>query len=86
MTLLITVTLPFHAILIPQGPEYSAVCRGLSVAQASRAADGRLTLVSTLRKLAEKYSSLGQEEIDWLELLTFDWPLLADLALGDVVL
>lgn len=42
--------------------------------------------MSTLRKLAEKYSSLGQEEIDWLELLMFDWPLLADLALGDVVL
>lgn len=38
MTLLITVTLPFHAILVPQGSEYKAVCRGLSVAQASRAA------------------------------------------------
>lgn len=40
----------------------------------------------TLRNLATKHSSLNEEEIDWLELLVLDWPLLADLALGDVVL
>lgn len=38
MTLFTTVTLSFHAILVPQGPEYKAVCRGLTVAHASRAA------------------------------------------------
>ena len=42
--------------------------------------------VSTLRNLASKYSGLNDEQLDWLELLTLDWPLLADLALGDVVL
>jgi len=42
--------------------------------------------VSTLRELATEYSSLSEDELGWLELLTFDWPLLADLALGDVVL
>lgn len=40
----------------------------------------------TLRKLATKYSTLDTEEIEWLELLTLDWQLLADLALSDVVL
>ncbi|NLA65734.1 MAG: ATPase [Leucobacter sp.] len=42
--------------------------------------------MSTLRNLATKYSALTDEQIDWLDLLTPDWPLLADLALGDVVL
>ncbi|MDI6023927.1 histidine kinase N-terminal domain-containing protein [Leucobacter sp. UT-8R-CII-1-4] len=42
--------------------------------------------MSTLRNLATKYSDLSDEQLDWLELLTLDWPLLADLALGDVVL
>lgn len=42
--------------------------------------------VATLRNLATKYSSLSEEEIEWLELLTLDWQLLADLALSDVVL
>lgn len=39
-----------------------------------------------MRDLAAKYSSLNDEQLDWLDLLTPDWPLLADLALGDVVL
>lgn len=43
-------------------------------------------IMSTLRNLATKYSTLGEEEIGWLELLVSDFPLLADLALGDVVL
>ena len=38
--------------------------------------------VSTLRNLASKYSGLNDEQLDWLELLTLDWPLLADLALA----
>lgn len=42
--------------------------------------------MATLRSLATKYSSLDEEEIEWLELLTLDLRLLADLALGDVVL
>lgn len=42
--------------------------------------------MSTLSELATKYSTLGQEEIDWLELLMADVPLLADLAFGDIVL
>ena len=42
--------------------------------------------MATLRDLATKYSSLEEEEIEWLELLTLDLRLLADLALGDVVL
>lgn len=42
--------------------------------------------MSTLRNLATKYSDLSEEQLDWLELLMLDWPLLADLALGDVVL
>ncbi|QIK63994.1 ATPase [Leucobacter viscericola] len=42
--------------------------------------------MATLRNLAEKYSSLSEEEIEWLELLNLDWQLLADLALSDVVL
>ena len=43
-------------------------------------------IVSTLRNLCTKYAALSDEQLDWLELLTLDWPLLADLALGDVVL
>lgn len=42
--------------------------------------------MATLRNLAIKYSSLGEEEIEWLETLALDWSLLADLALSDVVL
>ena len=42
--------------------------------------------MSTLRKLATKYASLSEEELSWLELLALDWQMLADLALGDVVL
>lgn len=42
--------------------------------------------MSTLRNLANKYAALSDEQLDWLELLTPDWPLLADLALGDLVL
>jgi two-component sensor histidine kinase len=42
--------------------------------------------VSTLRDLATKYSTLSEPQLEWLDLLTPDWPLLADLALGDVVL
>ena len=42
--------------------------------------------MSTLKNLATKYSNLSDEDIEWLELLVLDWPLLADLALGDVVL
>ncbi|GAA1603577.1 histidine kinase N-terminal domain-containing protein [Leucobacter chromiireducens subsp. chromiireducens] len=42
--------------------------------------------VATLRNLATKYSSISEEEIEWLELLTLDLQLLADLALSDVVL
>lgn len=39
-----------------------------------------------LRKLALKYSTLTEEEIEWLERLSLDWQLLADLSLSDVVL
>ena len=42
--------------------------------------------MSTLKNLAAKYSNLSEEEVEWLEMLVLDWPLLADLALGDVVL
>ncbi|MCB1273662.1 MAG: histidine kinase N-terminal domain-containing protein [Leucobacter sp.] len=42
--------------------------------------------MSTLRNLAATYTSLSDDELGWLELLLLDWPLLADLALGDVVL
>ncbi|WP_024356465.1 sensor histidine kinase [Leucobacter chironomi] len=42
--------------------------------------------MATLRDLATKYSTLNEEEIEWLELLALDWQLLADLALSDVVL
>lgn len=42
--------------------------------------------MATLRNLATKYSSLDEEEIEWLERLTLDLQLLADLALSDVVL
>ncbi|MBC9953486.1 PAS domain-containing sensor histidine kinase [Leucobacter sp. cx-42] len=40
----------------------------------------------TLRSLTTKYSTLSPEEIDWLERLGLDLPLLADLSLSDVVL
>ncbi|MGD9607291.1 MAG: sensor histidine kinase [Leucobacter sp.] len=39
-----------------------------------------------MRNLATKYTSLSEEDLSWLELLTLDWQMLADLALGDVVL
>ncbi len=39
-----------------------------------------------MRNFATKYSTLNDEQISWLETLLLDWPLLADLALGDVVL
>ncbi|MGO3734759.1 MAG: sensor histidine kinase [Canibacter sp.] len=42
--------------------------------------------MSTLRNISNRYTQLSEVELDWLELLTVDWPLLADLALGDVVL
>ncbi len=42
--------------------------------------------MSTLRNLATKYSTLGEDEIQWLDLMAPDFPLLADLSLGDVVL
>ncbi|WP_449277679.1 sensor histidine kinase [Leucobacter sp. GX24907] len=42
--------------------------------------------MSSLRNFVSKYSPLGEEEVEWLEMLVLDWPLLADLALGDVVL
>ena len=42
--------------------------------------------VSTLKNLTAKYSKLSDEDVEWLDLLVLDWPLLADLALGDVVL
>lgn len=42
--------------------------------------------MSTLRQLATQHSQLSDADIDWLELLTLDFPLLADLALGDLVL
>lgn len=42
--------------------------------------------MATLRDLATKYSTLTEEEIEWLERLVLDWPLIADLALSDVVL
>jgi len=42
--------------------------------------------VTTLREFATKYSALDEAEIEWLEQLTLDWSLIADLALSDVVL
>ena len=42
--------------------------------------------MSTLRNLVSRYAELADIDVDWLELLTADWQLLADLALGDVVL
>ncbi|MBC9928114.1 MULTISPECIES: sensor histidine kinase [unclassified Leucobacter] len=42
--------------------------------------------MSTLRNLVSRYAELPDIDVDWLELLTADWQLLADLALGDVVL
>ncbi len=42
--------------------------------------------VATLRNLATKYSTLDEPEIEWLETLSLDLQLLADLALSDVVL
>ena len=41
--------------------------------------------MATLRNLATKYSELSEEELEWLELLALDLPLLADVALSDVV-
>ncbi len=42
--------------------------------------------MATLRNLATKYSDLTEEELEWLELLALDLPLLADVALSDIVL
>ncbi|MBT1017738.1 sensor histidine kinase [Canibacter sp. lx-72] len=42
--------------------------------------------MSNLAEMAEKYTNLNEEEISWLQALVRDWSLLADLALGDVVL
>lgn len=42
--------------------------------------------MATLRNLATKYADLSAEELEWLELLALDLPLLADVALSDVVL
>ncbi|MGJ0205009.1 histidine kinase N-terminal domain-containing protein [Leucobacter sp. gxy201] len=42
--------------------------------------------MTTLREFATKYSALEEEEIEWLERLTLDWSLIADLSLSDVVL
>ena len=47
---------------------------------------GRVRRVSTLREISNKYTDLNEAEVEWLEYLTLDWPLLADLALSDVVL
>lgn len=41
--------------------------------------------MSTLTELAQKYSRLTEDEIEWLELLVADLPLLADLSFGDIV-
>src|SRR5690606_19586789 len=46
----------------------------------------RLYPVATLRNLATKYSELTEEELEWLELLALELPLLADVSLSDVVL
>lgn len=43
-------------------------------------------MVSSLKRIAAKYTQLTQDEIDWLELLKADWSLIADLALADAVL
>lgn len=42
--------------------------------------------MSTLRNLVKKYGDVSEADIDWLDRLVADWPLLADLAFGDVVL
>lgn len=42
--------------------------------------------MSTLSDYVTKYTQLNESQLEWLEQLTADWPLLADLALGDVVL
>ena len=42
--------------------------------------------MATLRNLATKYSELSEPELEWLELLARDLPLLADVSLSDVVL
>lgn len=42
--------------------------------------------MSTLRNLVKNYSKLSDADVEWLELLVADWPLLADLSFGDVVL
>lgn len=39
-----------------------------------------------MRNLASRYATLSEEELSWLELLVLDWQMLADLALGDIVL
>lgn len=39
-----------------------------------------------MSNLVKKHCELNEEQLDWLETLALDWPLLADLALGDVVL
>ncbi len=41
--------------------------------------------MATLRNLATKYSELTEEELAWLEHLALELPLLADVALSDVV-
>lgn len=42
--------------------------------------------MSILRNLVTAHSTLNEQQLEWLELLLPDWPLLADLALGDAVL
>jgi two-component sensor histidine kinase len=42
--------------------------------------------VTTLSNLVSRYTELPDVDVEWLESLTLDWQLLADLALGDVVL
>src|SRR5262245_2092168 len=43
-------------------------------------------VVTTLRNLVTRYSSLQEADIEWLERLMLDLPLIADLALSDAVL
>lgn len=42
--------------------------------------------MATMSELATKYTKLSEAEIDWLNLLVPDMPLLADLSFGDLVL
>lgn len=42
--------------------------------------------MSTLSNYVERYAQLTPQQQQWCEALIVDWPLLADLALGDVVL